>query len=428
MKLPSRIRRSIIENRSIALSSIATFAMLGGVGAVQFVQMLIFSRTLGASALGVYLAGFAIFRIAQTVSQLGLESAALRFVAQGKSVEEWGAVGRTLLVSMLAALVAGVLAGGVVLTVAPYLPSQSLDVLWCLALAVGPSAACVVAANAIRGLSYNVLSLAFSGLIAPAVSIAVFVMVAQQPGAGRAAMSFALGQAVAFVVVSLFLLVTARRFPNNEGKLDAARLFKVALPLSAVNLSVLCNDVFSVAILSWFHSPEQVAFLGVCGRIMLVIGFLLHAINRTNEARFAGFSRVGDRDAIRRLYVFATGMAIAVAAPTMLAIALLAKPLLRLFGAEFEQAQTVLLILLAGQLVNAALGPSGSLLIMDDGQKAAATISAVSVAIFLVLAFALTPTFAAAGMAAAVSTSLLYRKVHMSAIVFRLVWRPKLPL
>lgn len=408
-------------NSRILTDSALTFVALVVVGGVQFVQMVIFSRNLGAEALGIYLAGFAIFRICQSMAQLGLETAALRFVAQAKASDEWGIVARTILIACASALVAGVVLGALMYLLGPYLPKQSIGVIMPLAFAVGPSAAGVVAANSIRGLDHNVLSLVFSGMVAPVMSIIVFLIVSQSSAADYAAQAFATGQAAAFVTVVLFLAVTTRRFPNRTGKLSMRRLFSVALPLTAINLSLLCNDVFSVLILSWFHSTEQVAYLGVCGRLMLLVGFILHAVNRTNEARFAALSKLEDQKEIRRVYITATVIASATALPAIILIAVFGRYLLSLFGPEFSAAYPTLIVLLAGQFVNAALGPSGNLLIMDDGHRKAALMSAKSVLLFFVLALALSPPYAAVGAAVAISASLIYRKVALTlAVLHRL--------
>lgn len=402
------------KNSRILADSALTFVALVVVGGVQFLQMVIFSRHLGAAALGTYLAGFAVFRICQSLAQMGLETAALRFVAQAKATDEWGVVARTMAIACGSALAAGLALGALMYVLGPFLPKQAMGVITPLALAIGPSAACVVAANAIRGLDRNVLSLVFSGMIAPLVSILVFLVVTPSTAADHAAQAFGLGQAAAFVTMALFLVVTAGKFPNRLGKLSTRGLFSVALPLSAINLTLLCNDVFSVLILSWFHSTEQVAYLGVCGRLMLLVGFILHAVNRTNEARFAALSKLEDRKEIRRVYIAATVISSVTALPAIIVIAIFGRYLLQLFGSEFEAAYPTLLVLLAGQFVNAALGPSGNLLIMDEGHRKAALVSAKSVVLFFVLALALSPPFAAVGAAVAVSVSLVYRKVALT--------------
>ena len=80
---------------------------------------------------------------------------------------------------------------------------------------------------------------------------------------------------------------------------------------------------------------------------------------------------------------------------------------LSLFGAEFTAASTALLILIAGQLVNAVTGPCNLLLSMTGHQATTARIMAGAVGVNLALNLALIPRFGIEGAAVATMLSTL---------------------
>lgn len=88
-----------------------------------------------------------------------------------------------------------------------------------------------------------------------------------------------------------------------------------------------------------------------------------------------------------------------------------------LFGSEYSQAYSILLILGVGFVVNSALGPGQDLLVLNMNQKNALVTNLASIAFSIVLAFLLIPELSGSGMAIASASGLIMRKVSMARLV-----------
>jgi O-antigen/teichoic acid export membrane protein len=82
-----------------------------------------------------------------------------------------------------------------------------------------------------------------------------------------------------------------------------------------------------------------------------------------------------------------------------------ARPLMRIFGPEFEAGWPVLAVGTLGQLVNCAVGSAGSLLLMSGNEKHLLKIQAVTAAVMIVLDLTLIHPFGILGAAIAAATT-----------------------
>ncbi len=84
-----------------------------------------------------------------------------------------------------------------------------------------------------------------------------------------------------------------------------------------------------------------------------------------------------------------------------------------MFGAEFTQAYTVVIILSIGQVVNAATGSAGLLLMMTDREREATLMMGVIVALHFVANLVFISTWGTEGAAVAGATSVIVANLGM---------------
>jgi O-antigen/teichoic acid export membrane protein len=107
--------------------------------------------------------------------------------------------------------------------------------------------------------------------------------------------------------------------------------------------------------------------------------------------------------------------------PSLLACALIlafGRPLLGLFGANFESGYVVMFILAVGMLARAAVGPAERLLNMLGERKHCAIVYAVAFAINLVLCVILIPRIGE-GAAIATSTAIMAESIMLYLVAKR---------
>jgi O-antigen/teichoic acid export membrane protein len=108
-----------------------------------------------------------------------------------------------------------------------------------------------------------------------------------------------------------------------------------------------------------------------------------------------------------------------VTVPTAAGVIVLGRFLLGLFGDEFVAAYPALVILAAGQIVNALCGTVGSLMIMTRLHREAATVFGGAAALNIALNAVLIPRFGLNGAAIATSTTVVLWNVVMVVLVVR---------
>jgi O-antigen/teichoic acid export membrane protein len=87
--------------------------------------------------------------------------------------------------------------------------------------------------------------------------------------------------------------------------------------------------------------------------------------------------------------------------PLAMVMIIYARPIMRMFGHEFEAGWLILIIGTCGQLVNCGVGSVGYLLLMSGNQRRLVRVQAVMAAVMVVLSFQLVPRWGALGAAVA---------------------------
>jgi O-antigen/teichoic acid export membrane protein len=95
------------------------------------------------------------------------------------------------------------------------------------------------------------------------------------------------------------------------------------------------------------------------------------------------------------------------------------RPLLALFGADFERGYIVMFILAVGMLARAAVGPAERLLNMLGERKQCAAVYAGAFAINLILCAILIPRLGIEGAAVSTSTALVVESIMLYVVAKR---------
>ena len=106
--------------------------------------------------------------------------------------------------------------------------------------------------------------------------------------------------------------------------------------------------------------------------------------------------------------------------PMALAFIVFGREILSLFGSEFQAGYQALVILTAGQIVNAMTGPVGFLLTMTGNQGAATRVEIASAALQVVLVITLLPIWGIEGAALGIAVATVVRNLVMFVVAWRL--------
>jgi O-antigen/teichoic acid export membrane protein len=154
-------------------------------------------------------------------------------------------------------------------------------------------------------------------------------------------------------------------------------------------------------LLGLLSSAEQVAYFAVASRIAMLVSFVLLAINGILSPKFAEVSAQQDTPRLQQLYRSSTRLMIVLTCPFLLLIFIFSPEVLLLFGSDYQQASSVLRVLIAAQFVKVMVGSVGQLLIMTNLQRHQRNNLILSVVILLGLIVYLVPMYGALGAAIA---------------------------
>jgi O-antigen/teichoic acid export membrane protein len=219
------------------------------------------------------------------------------------------------------------------------------------------------------------------------------------------------------------LFVLDRRLNNKVApgpkRYEAKTWLATSLPIFVVEGFYLLLTYVDILALEQLRSPDEVAVYYAAARLLALVAFVYFAIAGATTHKFTQYHVAGDKE---RLASFFRETIRWTFWPSLAACALIlafGKPLLWLFGASFESGYIVMFILAVGMLSRAAVGPAERLLNMLGERKQCAAIYAGAFAINLGLCLLLIPPFGIEGAAAATSSALAVESILLYRIAKR---------
>ena len=403
--------REMVSPRIFSVA--AAFATKGGAAALQFLQSVVLGRLLGVEALGIYFFAVSVYRIAESAAPCGVTLSTVREIGAARATGSWSTIRTLARRSAFFCLGAGLLFSLGVWLGADAIASTfegehraGLALQW-MAIAIAPGCGAVALAAVLRGLGKQSTANILGSMVVPLVATLIFVLWTRDQSYVGAVQAFIFAQFAALAALAIFVTLLTRG--KSGAAEDGHSLFRGALPLWIVTIASLGNDSLGVVMLGLFGTPTDVGIFGVAARLALPLSFLGASIQAVYEPKFAGLYKTKNyadlhkefRTSLRHSFLLAIGM--------LLSMALLAEPLLLLFGEEFLGAKPAFLVMLLGTCAMAAFGPSGSLMTMTHKGHYNAWVAIGSLPLAAGLLYVLVPTYGGFGAALAISGALIVR-------------------
>lgn len=418
--------------RAVLRGSFWSLVTKGAGAAAAFVMQVVIARALGIDEYGVAAYALAWVSILAVVSALGLDKAALRFVA------EYRATGRTDLAQAYVAWSTRVIAAvsvavGLVLVGVVFGTSWSDErgfaaVMSVSSLLIPFLAVSQLYAEAIRAQRRVILS-ELPGMVGRPALTAVIVAAAAGAGYSLSAV-MVMGVSVATAGLSLLLLALLSRSIASESSaaptvqpvsLIRGEWLAVSIPLLLVTTSNFVLARTDILMLGSMASTTAAGAYNASSRLASLVGFPEMGVVSILAPMMAQLMAQGRKVELQRLVSFAAGMTFAVSMLAALACMFFVYPLLGLFGAGFESEVSTVRVLVVGQALCALAGPAGYVLAMTGGQGLLAMTTASSAALNVLLNLALIPSYGTTGAAVATAISLTAHNVANAIVAVRRV-------
>ncbi|MGH8127072.1 MAG: flippase [Gammaproteobacteria bacterium] len=238
------------------------------------------------------------------------------------------------------------------------------------------------------------------------------------------AIAFFLTAVAAFVVLVLNVVLAHQYHPPRWRNATPARSMpgwlKSAAPFGVMSGLFLVNSQIDLIMLGFFKPRDQVGLYQVAASGAAILPLILTALNPVLGPTMSRFHTLGDKAKLRRAARVGALVSLMGAAPIFLIFLFLGKTIIGVvFGAAYLGAWIPLIILSAGQFMNAAVGPVGLLLTMTGHEGETVRIMGVSTVLNIALNAALIPLFGMTGAATATAVSLFFWNVTLALRVRR---------
>lgn len=419
---PDRFAGSFRRLLKSATGTAALQVVSNGAG---FLTALLLARFLGPDGYGLYAFSFAWAGVLVLVATLGADRFLVRGIAVYEVQRRWplikGLLKRT---NQLVLLSSGVLAiAGAVIAITWMSPSLRLP--FSVAMLLVPfTALTLLRQGAMQAFGRVVVGQLPENLIRPILILSGIIILewvapsALSPASALIINVSAVG--VAFAVGTALLL---RHLPE-EIRLSASTYetrwwLRSSVSMMLIAGGFLLNSYVGILAIGTLGGPAKAGVYAVVQNSTAVVVLFLTAANMALAPVVARLHARGDR---RQLELTTQRVALAgfiASAPFCIAFIVFPDAFLHLFGSGFQTGSTALAIVAIGQLVSAAAGPSGNVLMMTGHERIAARVVGIAAAVNLVLAVLLVPPLGVTGSGIAFAASVVLWNVALVLVARR---------
>lgn len=395
----------------ITVSSLSLVAKISGVAA-EFLLQVLLARLLGVTEYGIFIYIFTWVSVLAMISVVGMDTATIKFVSTYNANKDWnllkGFIGRTLqIISLSGFCVAGLLLIILLLTAR----SESGE-FWKLYLSAGILIPLIglnrIKQSIFRGLKYVIRYEVSDNVIRPilfGVAVYLFYEINQKPPDAGVTLFYYLVVTMAVIVYGSKWIhgLLASKLSSIQPAYKTGVWIRVALPLFLVSGMQLVLGQTDIIMLGALVDTNNAGFYSAATRISVVVTFGLLSVNSILAPLIAELYASHNMEKLQKIILYSARIAFLFTLITSVILAMIGGWVLGWFGSEFTVAYKALLILLAGQMVNAYCGSVGVILTMTDNQNVAARIFTGCALLNIILNYLLIPRYGMEG--AAISTA-----------------------
>lgn len=406
-------------DRSLQVSSLgsifrgAGFFAAGKVlyNVLRFLFNFVLTRGLGVELYGIYAFANTVVGAAITVTTLGSDKAVLRYLpALQTDAERRGILTFALVLSLLGSLTVATL----LWVFAPLLTQYTLGdpalvpTLRALAGLLVARALLKVLSSTFRALDLPEYDVLVQQIARPLVGL-LAVVVAFQFGYLLVGAAAAIAiSSLTVLAIGLVLLVkkTDVDIPGRVPRTEVAEYTRFSLPLTIKDAGSFLYTRADVLMVGYFLTSSAVGIYNISVLLATVVVLPLAALNRIFPSVASRLHEAGQRAELESIYATTTRWGLTASLPIAVFGIVLGSEVLAVFGSGFSTGELVLAFFLLGQLLNAAVGPSGYLLLMTDHQYLVSLNQATFGVLNLLLNYLFIVEFGMVGAAAATAAVL----------------------
>jgi O-antigen/teichoic acid export membrane protein len=407
---------------------VGTAFLIRVAGAVlAYVSQILLAVWMGAFQFGIYIYVWTWVTLLVGFIDLGMSSAAQRFIPQYSHRNESELLrgfqsGSRWLVLTLASVVAivGALSVGALQS---WLNDYEILPLYlgCLALPM----CCLLQVQSGIARAYNWVNLAqLPTFVVRQVLIIVGVGALYLAALPTDAVTATVISTIAVWIVAIGQLLflnrsLAQTAPPGAKAYELKTWLTVSLPMVMVDGFYLLLGYSSILMLQLFRSPQEIAIYYAAEKTLALVAFVHFAVTQSTAHKFSHYYVAGDREKLAAALEHAVKLTFWPSLASTIVVLAAGFPLLWLFGRDFVAGYPLMFIFAVGMLARSAVGPLASFLNMVGQQRACAGIFAAAFGINVMLCLVMIPWLGTTGAAISIVIAIVFE----SAALFLLTKR-----
>ncbi len=369
------------------------------------------ARVLGAEALGIYALGMTIISFLGILNGLGLPDSALRFVALYSASRQLEALrsllwnGSWMLLAANLIFAVGLLKVGPWIAIRFYHSPQLVGYLPLFALIMIAGALTSFFGKVVAGYKEVGRRTVITRFVASPLTMAVTVLLI---ALGAGLRGYLVAQIVSAVVVTALLVSLVWRLTPAP-----ARSFNVRKLWIEPQVWTFSASGFGIGLMEFFmgqtdrvalgiyRGAHDVGIYAVAAALIAYEPIILMSVNQIFAPVITDIHTRGEHALLGRLFQTLTKWMLGLTFPLAIVMIAYARPIMHIFGRDFEAGWSILVIGTCAQLVNCGVGSVGCLLFMSGNQRRLIRVQAVMAVVMVVLCIELVPLWGALGAAVA---------------------------
>ncbi|KAJ54599.1 hypothetical protein ACMU_18000 [Actibacterium mucosum KCTC 23349] len=377
---------------------------------------IVLTRLFGAEVFGIYAYAIATATLIAVFTRFGFHVYVIYAINKLLADKKNDEVGTVLLTAWGTVLGLSVVAGVVLFALASVWSDWTMsEALMLAAPLIAAVALMQVSAGALEAFGHVVLGVSLEGVGKP-VLLLVFVGTALLVK-GQDAITY--HDLIAYYILSdlllfLFAFVLIRKWVRRDlggfrfNRQNLKPTILEARPFLMANAMIQLYQQSGIIAVGIFFAPAQVAFFRVATQTASLIPFGLQALQSVMRPRIARLYRENKTTELQKEVTWSIRLLVVIQSPVMAVALFYPEILAHLFGPEFIEATTLVVILAIGQSYSILSGLNGAVLNMSGFANVNATVSATAFAFVVALMWPFITLFGVAGAAAAVCVSRIY--------------------
>jgi O-antigen/teichoic acid export membrane protein len=400
-------RDAMSEHSEVLRGALVAFVLRVFGAGLSFVMTAFIVRSIGATEAGYFYLGMSLVLMASTIGNRGLEYAILRFVGEATGARAWSTALSTTYSGLrrasttLCALAATTVIVATPLHWARVINSNVTHVFMIVAAAILFVGVGTLTGYSLQGLRKSAQSVLVFSIITP-----LCVVIGNTVFAIRSATQMATLYVLAtFITVLAGLAMLRKAVPARSESNPRCDEHKLASTGNVFWAGIVANQLLfsnGQLIAGAFLAAKDVTIFAVAQRTVMVISFVLVAINLVVAPRYASAFATNDSAGARRLALLAASISTLLSFPIVAAMWIVPNLIMNIFEPGIGGG-LVLAFLAAGQLLTSMGGTFGVLLDMSGDERFHRRVIVASSVGAVVLLVILTPLLGVTGAALAMT-------------------------